>query len=123
MIAADSFVSSILPLDGSALSEQVLPHAVALAKGLEASVTLLRTTNISYYTEMGEDYPASMYDDLIQEATVEAEEYLKHMSQRLSNEGVGEIQSYVRKGEAAGIILDLAGDSPSTLITMCWERY
>ena len=62
---------------------------------------------------------ASMYDDLIQEATVEAEEYLKQMSQQLSNEGVGEIQSYVRQGEAAGTILDLADESPSTLITMC----
>ena len=60
-----------------------------------------------------------MYDDLIQEATVEAEEYLKQMSQQLSNEGVGESQSYVRQGEAAGTILDLAGDSPSTLIAMC----
>ncbi len=77
----------ILPLDGSALSEQVLPHAVSLAKALGASVTLLRATDIFYYTPIGEDYPASMYDDLIQEATVEAEEYLKHMSQQLSNEG------------------------------------
>ncbi len=109
----------ILPLDGSALSEQVLPHVVSLAKALGASVTLLRTTDISYYTPMGEDYPASMYDDLIQEATVEAEEYLKHMSQQLSNEGVGESQSYVRQGEAAGTILDMADDSPSTLIAMC----
>ncbi len=109
----------ILPLDGSALSEQVLPHAVSLAKALGASVTLLRTTNISYYTPMGEDYPASMYDDLNQEATVEAEEYLKHMSQLLSKEGVAESQSYVRQGEAAGAILDLADESPSTLIAMC----
>ena len=108
----------ILPLDGSALSEQVLPHAVSLAKALGASVTLLRTTHISY-TPMGEDYPASMYDDLDQEATVEAEEYLKYMSQQLSNEGVAESQSYVRQGEAAGAILDLAGGSPSTLIAMC----
>ena len=108
----------ILPLDGSALSEQVLPHAVSLAKALGASVTLLRTTDISYYTQMGEDYPASMYDDLIQEATVEAEEYLKRISEQLSNEGVGERQSYVRQGEPAGTILDLADDSPSTLIAM-----
>ena len=43
----------ILPLDGSALAEQVLPHAVALAKALRATVTLLRTTDISYYTQMG----------------------------------------------------------------------
>jgi len=109
----------ILPLDGSALSEQVLPHAVSLAKALGASVTLLRSTDISYYTQMGEDYPASMYEDLIQEATVEAEEYLKRISEQLSNEGVGESQSYVRQGEAASTILDLAGDSPSTLVAMC----
>ncbi len=109
----------ILPLDGSALSEQVLPHAVSLAKALGASVTLLRSTDISYYTQMGEDYPTSMYEDLIQEATVEAEEYLKRISEQLSNEGVGESQSYVRQGEAASTILDLAGDSPSTLVAMC----
>ena len=60
-----------------------------------------------------------MYEDLIQEATVEAEEYLKRISEQLSNEGVGESQSYVRQGEAASTILDLADDSPSTLITMC----
>ena len=109
----------ILPLDGSALSEQVLPHAVSLAKALGASVTLVRATDIPSYVAMGEDYPASMYDDLIQEATVEAAEYLKRMSQQLSNGGVGESQSYVRQGEAAGTILDLADDSPSTLIAMC----
>ena len=68
---------------------------------------------------MGEDYPASMYDNLIQETNVEAEEYLNHMSQQLSAEGVDEIKGYVRQGEAAGTILDLAGDSPSTLIAMC----
>ena len=109
----------ILPLDGSALSEQALPHAVSLAKALGASVTLLRSTDISRYTPIEEDYPASMYDDLIQAATVEAEEYLKQMSQQISNEGVAESQSHVRQGEAAGTILDLAADSPSTLIAMC----
>lgn len=107
----------IVPLDGSALSEQVLPHAVSLAKALGSAVTLLRATHFPHYVPM--DYPASMYDDIIQETTAEAEEYLRHMDQQLAIEGVAKSQAQVKQGEAAGAILDLADDSSSALIAMC----
>lgn len=106
----------IIPLDGSELSEKIMPHAIALAKGLGAPVTLIRTTHIPHYVPM--DYPASMIDDLIRETTVEAEDYLRHISQQLSIEGVPNSQAEIRQQDAAGAILDLAGDSPGTLIAM-----
>ncbi len=52
----------IVPLDGSALSEQVLPHAVSLSKALGSAVTLLRAPHLPHYIPL--DYPAS-YDDLM----------------------------------------------------------
>jgi nucleotide-binding universal stress UspA family protein len=107
----------IVPLDGSALSERVLPHAVSLAKALGSAVTLLRTTHFPNYIPM--DLPSSVYEDLVRETTAEAEEYLQHISQQLTTEGVAASQAQVNQGEAAGAILDLAGDSSSTLIAMC----
>ena len=52
------FKRVLVPLDGSALSEQVLPHAVSLAKVLGSAVTLLRTAHFPYYTPM--DLPSSV---------------------------------------------------------------
>ncbi len=106
----------IIPLDGSELSEKILPHAISLAKGINAPVTLVRTTHIPHYVPM--DYPASMIDDLIRETTVEAEDYLRHISQQLSIEGVPNSQAEIRQQDAAGAILDSAGDSPATLVAM-----
>lgn len=37
----------LVPLDGSVLAEKVLPHAVALAKGSRAEVTLLTVVQLS----------------------------------------------------------------------------
>ncbi len=37
----------LVPLDGSELAEKVLPHAVALAKGSKAEVTLLTVVQLS----------------------------------------------------------------------------
>ena len=107
----------IVPLDGSALSEQVLPHAVSLAKALGSAVTLLRTAHFPHYIPM--DLPSSVYDDLVRETTAEAEEYLQDINQQLTTEGVANSQVPVDQGEAAGAILALAGDSSSTLIAMC----
>ncbi len=108
--------SIIVPLDGSPLSEEVLPHIGPLAKAFGAEVTLVRATDIPYNVMM--DYPASMYDDLIQEPTSEAEEYLRHMVQKLSIEGVSHTRERVVRGEPAGAILDIAADTPSSLVAM-----
>ena len=41
----------VVPLDGSELAEQVLPHAYVLAKALKSRVVLLRTYEVGYPPE------------------------------------------------------------------------
>lgn len=108
----------IVPLDGSPLAEQVLPHAIALSKGLRAGITLLRaiTPSAEYFLDM--DYLPVNYDSLNQELEESAKQYLEKMKVQVSQLGVSKVQTVLVHGNAAGAINDYARGIPNNAIAM-----
>lgn len=89
----------IVPLDGSPLAEQVLPHVETLAKALESKVSLVRVTSSD-----GSD--------------PEATEYLHQVGERLSQEGVSVVEEQLLHGEVASAIVDMTERVPDDLVAM-----
>ncbi len=88
-----------VPLDGSDVSEQVLPHAVSVAKSLEVPVTLVGVAG-----------PAQ------QEAEVAG--YLTTATGTLTQQGVSSNEAQVLRGDPADAILDMLQQSPDCLVAM-----
>jgi nucleotide-binding universal stress UspA family protein len=93
----------LVPLDGSSLAECVLPHTVAVARALDAQVTLLRAVD-----QDGEDLRSRAIDPLTWHMRKsEAEAYLSNVAERLQQANLTARQ-VVADGSAAGRIIDYA---------------
>ena len=109
----------VATLDGSALSEQALPHAAALAKALGVGITLLRAAPVHPYGEALTDYaPAQTLQGLSGEITTEAREYLDTKIEEMRSSGVSDVTGSVVIGPPAGVILDEVGETGDKLIAM-----
>jgi nucleotide-binding universal stress UspA family protein len=103
----------LVPLDGSPLAECVLPHAVALARALEAQVTVLRVLERPRATD-----PTRSIDPLgwhIRKA--EAETYLGEVVARLRKTGLRATRILL-EGQAAERIIEFAHDQDVSLILL-----
>lgn len=89
----------IVPLDGSALAESILPHAVALAKALEAKVQLVRATPDG-------------------KADADERDHLERLAERIRGEGVTDVEGMVLHGDPATAIVDLTHEYPDALVAM-----
>lgn len=89
----------IVPLDGSPVSEQVIPHAVALAKSLDAPVV-----------------PAGVSTSASDDAQVR--EYLNNAVQQFRQEGVTSEEGQLLHGDPAGAILDMTQRTTGCLVAM-----
>lgn len=123
--------SLILPLDGSSVAEQVLPHAVAVAKALRLRVTLVRVTpsREEYHRYMGYHLDVSPgptmarvygrpYEEFSSTANAQAMEYLHDVGQRLRQEGLAHVEERLLHAHPAVAIVDAARDSPDALVAM-----
>jgi nucleotide-binding universal stress UspA family protein len=109
----------LVPLDGSALAEQVLPHVHALAANEGTSkVTLLRavppvfTTSVDYSGLMASDISDSMIT-----LEREAEAYLEGVADTFRAEGYS-VDTEVSAMPAAEAILDYAESQHADLIAI-----
>ena len=89
--------SIIVPLDGSTLAEESLPHVIGLARNMNLKVILVRVESD------GEEVNNN---------------YLHAIQDRLSDEGVGSVEKRVLHGHPAVNIVDLAHDTAKSLVTM-----
>jgi nucleotide-binding universal stress UspA family protein len=114
---------AIVPLDGSSLSESVLPHVVAMAK-TGVSVTLLRVCEPPVLLA---DYPDSVmpegWDDHVKLAKRSAENacsvYLGDVArEKLQKEGVNADSTVVLSDRAADGIIEQISQNPSALVVM-----
>ncbi len=114
---------AIVPLDGSSLSESVMPHVVAMAK-TGVTVTLLRVCEPPVLLA---DYPDSVmpegWDEHIKLAQRSAENacsiYLDDVvTDRLQKEGVKAQSTVVLADRAAEGIIEHIGRDPSALVVM-----
>ena len=89
----------IVPLDGSALVESILPYAAGLAKALEAKLCLVRATA----------------DD---KADADERDHLERLAERIRGAGVAEVAGQVLHGDPATAIVDLTHEYPDALVAM-----
>lgn len=106
------FAHILVPLDGSALAECVLPHTVALSQALGGRITLLRVAESG-----GTSMPTvDAFGWHIQKA--EASAYLETISARIQREAGLETQTVVQEGRAAESILKFAAGEEVDLIVL-----
>ena len=106
----------LVPLDGSALAETVLPHAEALAKKYESTIILLRVTPILQSATVASSPPD---DPKLVHRTEEqaARAYLGEVENRLREHGCP-VEVRLPEGNAAEEILSHAASSGVGLIAM-----
>jgi nucleotide-binding universal stress UspA family protein len=120
------FARIVVPLDGSVLAEQVLPHVEALAKQFRSTVTLLRATPPPglLITESAGTLPVGVPGGAVVDPTPlvdaqrrEAAAYLEAVVARLQGQGVA-ADTDLPDGTAAEAITDRARLLRADLIAM-----
>jgi nucleotide-binding universal stress UspA family protein len=107
------FEHILVPLDGSALAEKVLPHAVTMAQTFEARITLLRAVGRRPNAEV-----RSVVDPLSWEIRKsEAEAYLDQIRARLSGTDL-QVDLIISEGAAAERIIGFARTNDVGLIVI-----
>ena len=103
----------IVPVDGSKLGDQVLPHVAALASALDLKVTLLRATAtveefgaVTGYERLegSEGLHFQSFEDMAKEISSKAVDYLNGLSDSLREQIV--------RGPADEMIVDVALETP-----------
>jgi nucleotide-binding universal stress UspA family protein len=112
--------SVIIPLDGSALAENVFPPVVELAKALKLEVLLLRAYQIPINTYAGmEDYYVVNYEEIRAAFRDEAQSYLENKVGELKRKGIEKVSFAIPEGSGADEIVALGRRIPDNLIAMC----
>lgn len=104
------FKKILVPLDGSALAEAVMPEVTELATSQGAEVVLLRVA-LAHTPPGADQIEAQVY------AVEEAERYLAEVESRFAGRGI-KAGSAVRYGRAAEEILDHVETCGADLIAM-----
>jgi len=107
----------VVPLDGSPLSERVLPDVAELAKKIKLAVVLLRAYALPPSVS-GDDF--GLYSaDLLDQLESEAKDYLAGKVKDLKTKGLEDVSSVVHIGYGAEEIIKLARNTPDNFIAMC----
>jgi nucleotide-binding universal stress UspA family protein len=105
----------LVPLDGSPLSEKVLPHAQALAKSEGAEIILLSvpvTPNLEFMART-----PGLADIVIEDSEKETRAYLDKETTLLKEEGA-KVTSIMREGPIPEVILKVADEIHADMIAM-----
>lgn len=108
----------IVPLDGSPLAEQVLPHVSGIAGQMDLEVVLIRVYAIpmTYFT--APDYYIPI-DRVLEAVKKEVEQYLDGKVEELRREGLKRVSSTSVEGDSAEQIIEVAKRTPHNFIAMC----
>lgn len=101
------YTKILVPLDGSTLSEGVLPYVRSLSRAMNVPVELLGVTDTTQLTT----HPSPMRQG----------EYFEKVKATFS--GITDIKHTIESGNPAGIIVDVAAEHPGTLIAMATHGY
>jgi nucleotide-binding universal stress UspA family protein len=105
----------LVPLDGSAVAEQVLPYVRTLAGGLKIPAVLMGVVDIAELaSHMSAEKPPYL-DTMIEDSVRRSGEYLKGVAQTFPHASVS---FSVEKGRAEEVIIAKAAADKETLITM-----
>ena len=114
----------LVPLDGSELSEESLPHAASVAAGLGARIMLLQVTaTADFYRRYMDRSPTAgelmSPEDLVQADSDDALASLAGASRRLAQEfgfGGEVVVSHLQGQNPAEAIVEMAGSEPTMIV-------
>jgi nucleotide-binding universal stress UspA family protein len=109
----------LLALDGSPLSEQALPHAEELAKGLGAKLTVLSVVEpyVIALPATPAPIPAYNIDTDLEALVADREDYLESIRDRLVADGL-DADTVIRRGRPGDEIIDCARELGADVIVM-----
>ena len=107
----------LTPLDGSEVSEHVLPYARALASGLSLLMTVLMAVEPEHPTISRALNPLMHWHETEDHRTSHAESYLSSVTARMGGAGLAVEGSLIHSDPATGIVEEAAKD-PGVLIAM-----
>jgi len=108
----------LIPLDGSAHSESIVPHAAALGKATGASFDLIHVIEPVFRIGDSMGVPTYQAETQANDAReARAREYLQNVAERLRTQGV-EVDIAVAKGEAVERIGARASETGADLIAL-----
>jgi nucleotide-binding universal stress UspA family protein len=105
----------LVPLDGSAVAEQVLPYVRTLAGGLKIPAELMGVVDIAELAFHMSAEKGRYLDTMIEDSVRRSGEYLKEVAQTFPRASVS---FAVEKGRAEEVIIAKAVADKETLITM-----
>ena len=105
----------VVPLDGSALAETVLPYVQQMASMLEYTVVLLRVVRPLHYFWVGEHPPEIHEENELMEN--EAREYMESTAESLSQDGI-DVEWRVLVGHPTTIVLEHVRDIPHSIVAL-----
>jgi nucleotide-binding universal stress UspA family protein len=106
----------LLPLDGSALAEQALPHAIAQAERFQAELIVFRV--IEPLPRMGGGMSQTAFKRTEAEMQGWAREYLEGIAARVQERGIP-VQVATVLGDPSKVIVKFAEQNQVELIIMC----
>jgi nucleotide-binding universal stress UspA family protein len=108
----------MVPLDGSEVAEQALPHAEYLAKTSGATLHLVRVVEPPAAVRThGVGAPVNVYGDVIAAQGQEAAEYLDDLQGRIAGDGLT-VQTAQLDGAASTVLLDYVQTAQIDLVVM-----
>jgi nucleotide-binding universal stress UspA family protein len=117
--AVEMIDSIVIPLDGSELSESVLPTAVKLAKALDLEVILFRAYELPASAYYGSEDYLPNYDQLKEQVKQQVQNYLDDKIANLKAAGVARLSSAVAEGSGPKEIISYARKTPKNIVAMC----
>jgi len=117
--AAPAAIKSIVvPLDGSALAESVLPTVCEVAKQLDLEIVLCRAYELAATAYYGSEDYLPNYDEMLRDLREEVEGYLKKKAETLKASGFTKITWAALAGSDAEEIVRYANKFPDALVAM-----
>jgi nucleotide-binding universal stress UspA family protein len=114
-----TFRQIVVPLDGGALAEHILQHALALGAGMSATYTLLRVvTPATLFRPAAFTLPTDLDPDTTRQQQTEAHRYLQAIATRLQADGLEVRTQVVVAQSPATAILEYARDHAADLIAL-----
>jgi nucleotide-binding universal stress UspA family protein len=107
----------VVPLDGSPLAEQVLPHVADLARRLGLQVVLTRAYALP--PTMAPDAYGTYTEEMINQLEADARSYLLAKVEGLKEKGIENVTAAVDLGYGAEEIIKLGRQTPDNFIAMC----
>lgn len=112
-----AFTHVLIPLDGSALAEEILEPALALGMPFDATYTLVQAITPPVLGYAPAAQTVGLEDQILEQWRAAAREYLDRLAQRLRDQG-RQVDTHILIGPPAVAILDYVYDHNVDLVAM-----